>query len=67
MTDMTMLFWRALWKDFRPGCKKARLGELFCRSFEEKNVDDSTENAGLAYQVSEESVKTIKTMSYFND
>lgn len=60
MTDMTMLFWRALWKNFRPLCKKARLGQLFCRSLEEKNIDDNTENAGLANQVSEGSAKTIK-------
>lgn len=66
MTEMTMLFWKALWEDFRPWCKKAKLGVLFRRSLEEKNFGDNTEKTGLAYQASERSVKTIKTMPYFN-
>jgi hypothetical protein len=62
MTDLTMFFLGGLWKkDLELWARKPLSVEslVFCGSLEEKNVESSGDNGGLACGVSEES-KTNK-------
>jgi hypothetical protein len=51
MIDLAMMFGGGLWKDFGIWVRKAtecwELSGLFCRSLEDKNVEDKADNGGL--------------------
>lgn len=48
VTDLTMMFWEGLWKDFgtlgRKAIEYSKLDELFCQGLDDKNVERDVED-----------------------